>query len=121
MDEPTSNDAREFELFKMAVDSVKHITTLTTGTIVLLATFAERIPRPIAHKVDLALAIVSMLLCLIVSFIFLWGSTLARFGPSKAWTTRSGKEPSLKAEVLLIYVFFCMGVLFLGSFALYNI
>jgi len=105
----------------MAVDSVKHITTLTTGTIVLLATFAERMPRPITHKVDLDIAIISMLVCLVASFIFLWGTTLARFGPEKAWLSiRHGKKPSLKFEVFLIYCSFCAGIIYLGSFALQN-
>jgi hypothetical protein len=125
MDEAHGNGAHEFERFKLAVDSIKHITTLTTGTIVLLATFAERIPRPMVYKGDLTLAFISLFVCLVASVSFLWGSTVAPFGPTRVSRLGNDTEPTrkslLKLDAVVIYFSFCMGIVFLGTFALHNI
>jgi hypothetical protein len=67
---------REFERLKLAVDAVKHITTLATGTIALVVTFSDKLPRPLPASVLLASALSLMVICLHSSFIYLWKVSL---------------------------------------------
>jgi hypothetical protein len=124
MDDRNTNDAHEFERLKLAVDSVKHITTLATGTIVLLVTLVERIPKPVADKADLHLALISLLICIAASVGFLYGMTVARYGPVYPGHDEGReriKEAMLKMEVEVIYFSFSLGITFLGAFAWQNI
>jgi hypothetical protein len=68
-DEP---DRFDFERIKLAVDSIKHITTLTTGTLVLLVAFLDKLPKPIIRLNWLIFAVICLLLCLTASFIYLF-------------------------------------------------
>ena len=132
-DEPNRNEGQRFERVKLAVDSVKHITTLATGTIVLLATFSDRLPRPLAFKGYLITAIVSMVVCLLASFIYLWGETLAP-RTSQSILGLPIPEPMQKWKWLqwsgrrmlvflsdVIYFSFCFGIYYLARFAIRNI
>jgi hypothetical protein len=115
---------QEFERFKMAVDSVKHITTLATGTIVLVATFIDKLPKPVFKKDDLIGAIFLMVVCLVSSFIYLWGSTLAGYVSTlnrvlPRWLP--GRKHVLMLMSVVIYFSFIMGIYFLAKFAFYNI
>ncbi len=127
MAEVLHESGRDTELLKMAVDSVKHITTLASGTIVLLAAFSDKLPKPLANKKSLVAALISMALCLTASFIFLWAETLARYRAPKthnevisrfrAW----GRPKVMSLLSSAIYFSFVAGMYFLINFAVANI
>lgn len=123
-------ETQEFERLKLAVDSVKHITNLATGTIVLLATFGDKLPKPLAFRGYLVAGAISMVICLIASFIYLWAETLA--GPSGAVLGLTiprgiGRLPRFSRSRFFgilsdtIYLSFCFGILMLARFAIQNI
>jgi hypothetical protein len=61
---------QEFERLKLAVESVKHITTLATGSIVLIATFADKVPLAlfVSGRRYFLGAILSLTICVMLSF-----------------------------------------------------
>jgi hypothetical protein len=63
--------SEETERTKIAVDCVKHITTLTTGTILLIAAGIDKVTRPVVGWGWLVASISLMLVCLILCFSFL--------------------------------------------------
>jgi hypothetical protein len=76
MDKPDVYDRRKFELKKsqFVADTIKHMTTLATGTVVLTATLSDRLPKPVPTygKVWLALSLLGMSVCIILSFLMLF-------------------------------------------------
>lgn len=56
-----------FERLKIEIDVVKHISTLTTGSIVIVVTLADKLPKPLIHPGflcwALALLVVSLACC----------------------------------------------------------
>ena len=132
MDESDRNDRQEFDRLKLAVDSVKHITTLATGTIVLVAAFTDKLHKPLSFRAYLITTIALMLICLLSSFIYIWAAALAPFPQRRR--LESARLPQLlrkwmpgwgRTRVLIllsdvIYFSFCLGIVFLGLFAIRN-
>ncbi len=110
-------EVQDFERLKLAVDAVKHITTLATGTIVLVATFADKLRQPVGGRGYLIGTIASMLLCLLTSFIYLYFATLNPFAQANPLSAR-GRFTVLS---LCIYFSFGSGIACLAEFGLHNI
>jgi hypothetical protein len=106
----------EFERVTLAVDSVKHITTLATGTIVLIATLLDKFPKPIADHTDLNRAIGSMLLCVRLSFVCLWGLGVFRY-----WKPETKIRGFLSLISVAIYFSFLLELVSLWEFARMNL
>jgi len=123
MDDAERKESRELERLKMAVDSVKHITTLASGTIVLLATFVDKLPKPPLFKGHLVSGIVAMVVCLGASFVYLWAETLGRMRSFQLKIPFPFITRKLMLDILstIVYFSFCMGIYFLAQFALHNI
>ena len=87
MNDANEQDKLEFERTKLRVESVKHITSLATGTVVLTVTLLDKLPKPIYGRLWLLCSIASMLLCLLFSFVYMWGSGILTYTiePPKAF------------------------------------
>lgn len=113
------DDKLAFERAKMAADSVKHVSTLATGTIVITATFFDKLPKPLSGSGWLVAAIGGMIVCLLCSFICLWGIGIVDW-----WIPGGGTKQ--RARVFKecsqwMFMAFCIGVLCLGIFTINNI
>ena len=87
----TEKNNRMLEHKKLAVDSVKHITTLAAGTLVLLSTFVDKLPKPLHGRISLMTALGCMVVCLVAAFFYLFLETIAR-----SWTPlQYGDKPSI--------------------------
>lgn len=105
---------------KLAVETVKHITTLSSGSIVLLATFVGQFPKPLKDPASLVVAVVCLLVCLGAGILYLF--VAAELGDD--W--RVGEVPPqrskpLRVSVALMFLSFMFGIVALGIFALSNI
>jgi hypothetical protein len=106
------------EEFKLAVDVVKHIATLATGAIVLLATFLDKFTKPIHAPAAIATAVVALVVCVVFSGVFLLGAGLGPF-----WWGHADRVSKrlLGINGFGIYVSFCTGVTALAYFVLKNL
>jgi asparagine N-glycosylation enzyme membrane subunit Stt3 len=113
MENLVRSDNHEFERQKMAVDVIKHIMTLGTGTIAWMATFFDKLPKPLVAKEYWTAGIVLMLLCLIFSFAYLWRATLdeRKYQPARMKLILS----------LVIYFSFPLAIGSLAVFAYLNL
>ena len=110
-------DESDFERTKLAIDCVKHITTLATGTIVFSAAIIERLPKPKPHLMvmfvfSIGLTVISLLAC----FVYLFS-----VGVMPHWR---GHEPT--AEILgkvgvVIYFSFALGLMSLGTYVVFTV
>lgn len=97
-----------------ATDLVKHISTLASGSILLLATFLGRGEKPL-DKGTLTTAVVLLLSCIVCCSIHLFF-----FGIRKSWTvvesavSGDAKQGSYALLSTLIVVTFVLGMIFLG-------
>src|SRR5882724_11428501 len=71
-----ADQQRDFDRLKLQADTIKHTTTLATGTIVIIAAFMDKLPKPLASRGDLEASVALMFACILLSFIHLWGTTL---------------------------------------------
>lgn len=107
----TAMTSDDFRLARatFVTDLVKHISTLASGSILLLATFLGGVGRPL-DKGTLITAVVLLLACLVCCSIHLF-----YFGIRKTWTA---VEPEMKGGYglvsFLIFAAFILGMLFLG-------
>jgi hypothetical protein len=94
-----------------ASDLVKHISTLASGSILLLATFLSRVGKPL-DKGALITGVVFLLCCIVFCSVHLFF-----FGISKAW---SAAEPDMNGSrsyrllSTVIFATFALGMIFLG-------
>src|SRR5215472_8422 len=97
----------------LATDLVKHVSTLASGSIILLATFLSRVPPPPDRGVLIA---GTSLLMACILFCTLY---LGFFGIKRTWVDSSepvGKTPQ-KGEVpvtVLVFATFCAGIILVG-------
>jgi len=108
---------------RLATDLVKHISTLASGSIVVLATFLTRVVQAQDHdhvKLDKSTLIGTVILlsvCIVSCSVYLFF-----FGIRKTWTDQHAEalqKPS-KPELVLsaaIFLTFCGGIVFLGIYA----
>ena len=99
---------------KIKIDFLKHATSLSTGSIVVVATFFDKFPKPLANAglLILAVALLSMsLLCswMEMGFLVFQSSLFPKHG-----------EPD-KTLVVLTLLGFYGGTICLGLFAIANI
>lgn len=106
--------AGELERAKVAIDVVKHVSTLSTGSIVLIATLLDKFPKPIAAQWQLAAAILCLVFCLACCLYY-----LVYVGVSGNWKERNTGIGGVVG--MLIGWSFLVGILFLGIFAIQNV
>lgn len=112
----TEDDRRfDVERLKIRIDTVKHTTTLATGTVVILAGLFDKLPKPLIAPQMLQASFISMSCCILLSFIYLFRNAWVRVRPER--------ELSFYNLVIsfLIFALFVLGVMTLGVFAVVNI
>jgi hypothetical protein len=111
MSEDEENE-HPLESLKLSIDTVKHITTLASGTIVFAAAIFDKLPKPTKGLDLLGLCIVFMLLCVLSSTVYLFGRTV---GKNKI------HEIALQHCPVVIYFSFGSAIFNLGAFILWNL
>ena len=103
----------DLEFAKINIDVVKHITTLSTGSILLIATFLDRFPNAHAwSKWLLILALVCLTVCLGISSLFL--ANYAKYGSSSP----DERLPKLTRSWLARHAHFSAVLLMVGIFSI---
>jgi hypothetical protein len=106
----TSDDSK-LARATFAADLVKHISTLASGSILLLATFLGRVGKP-PDKGTLITGVVFLLFCIVFCSVHLFF-----FGISKAWSVAGpdvNGARSFRLLSTLIFATFVLGMIFLG-------
>lgn len=93
-----------------AADLVKHISTLASGSILLLAAFLGRVGKPL-DKGALITGVVLLLACIVFSSMHLFF-----FGIGKTWSLAEpdGSGGPYRLLSIAIFVTFVFGMIFLG-------
>ena len=133
MDDPGRLNTRDsetekliLERLKLEVDALKHISTLATGTIVIIATFLDKLPKPLEQPLNLVIAVGAMLTCLLFAFVMLFRKTFFMSGGVKVgfgpFRFRGRELPNLDRVFLItIYASFGVGMVQLTSFIIANV
>jgi len=98
------------------MDVAKHFSTLSAGSIVLIATLIDKLPKPLSDTTSLRDAIVCLLVSLGLSIFYLW----------TPWETLDPNPRQIVVSVnrfafLFAGLFFLIGLVALGTFAITNI
>ena len=104
------------ERIKIEVDVAKHFSALSTGSIVLITTLLDKLPKPLAKTAILQVAILCLLISLGLSVFCLW----------TPWQTLERKPRVavvLTNRVSLFFAGFAFlgGLIAMGIFAIANI
>jgi hypothetical protein len=112
MNDRHENEKLTLERIKLEIDSVEHVTTLATGTILLIALYLEK-ATPRGHlRSWLGASIGLLFLCLTACFVFIWGRGI-KLNPD---------EKPFRMLSAVIYFSFClgMGALATSAFVLFS-
>jgi hypothetical protein len=108
------------ERTKLAADIVKHISTLATGSIVIVTTFIDKTHKETAKLYLLSFSVECLMLCLILCAVYLF-----LVGVPSRWDEVVLRTPPVRLVIqiaaALLYLSFAAGLLALGWFALANI
>jgi hypothetical protein len=117
----TENDVILSQRIGRAIDVAKHISTLAAGSLVLVATFLDKRPKPVVAAYWLVSSLVCLCMCILACFLYLfllaipsnweqgWGGTIRDFWK---WLT---------LLALVTYATFCAGIFCLAVFAVLGI
>ena len=98
-------------------DVVKHISTLASGSILLLATFLGRRPKPL-DKGTLTAAVILLLACIVCCSMHLFFGIRKTLGKTE---TSGEANPWYTLLSTLIFLTFVLGMLFLHDFCYQNV
>ena len=109
------NDGKlAIERTKIEIDVVKHLSTLSTGSIVLVTTFLDKLPKPLSEPRLLRLSLGLFSCSIVTSVLYL----LAPWADKKEWRHSAS---SRKVCFFLAGVAFLGGAVFLAVFARFNV
>jgi hypothetical protein len=111
------NEGRTLESLKLDHDTFKHLTTISTGSILILSTFIEKFFQNPSWKGLIAFTFVSLMVCTYTSVIEMFRIShegLARKSTNKKRTLWSKMVPLLSCGCFLL------GILSLVVFSLRN-
>jgi hypothetical protein len=115
--DPLERNKVIIERTKLAIDTVKHISTLATGSIVAITAIVEKAPKPTTMPYLLMAAVVSMMLCILLCAIYLF-----LLGVPSRWDEAVLRTSSMRAAMqvaaVILYLAFASGLLMLGCFVL---
>ena|ERR1700674_5706155 len=106
--------ADTFDELKLAIDCVKHITTLATGIIVLTVTVLDKLKRPIHIPLILGFAVACMVICLFNCFMFLVGAGIMHYRADEY-------RVKYRSHLFAVYISFGIGIAFYSGFVIYNL
>lgn len=114
----------KIERYKLLAEYYKHLTTLSTGSIVLLAAFLtaflKQLPAQPEWKFFVALALVSFIVSCISSSLFAHSLTVYEF-PGSRNETSTWIAASSGLSILLSWISLLVGISALLAFALKNL
>ena len=127
MSSESSSVSREHDIerTKLKMDLVKHVSTLSSGAIVILATFRKSGDHTTAASTNLTdtqwltASVVSLIACLIVSLLYIW-----IFGLARQWVRTEPYAWAHRTEWIigiLLTLCFITGILSLGVFVMHNL
>jgi hypothetical protein len=109
------------EQLKLAADFLKHITTLSTGSIVLLTIFLEKLFRGRPHwKILIGLSLGGFTLSLIASLVAFTGVLLAAPSAAGHISLKASRIPWVVGTMLTL-AGFLLGSISLTAFAIKNL
>ena len=76
-------DSVAFEKAKLAIDLVKHISTLATGALVIICTFIDKVVRPGVSYVALITSVVSLTCCVMLCLTYFFARALDAHGNAR--------------------------------------
>jgi hypothetical protein len=120
VDDNAKSERSKFELerIKIQTDLVKHLSTLSAGSIVLIATLIDRLPKPLVEKPYLIRAIICLCACLVFS---LWHLMVVGIGrdwdrPKPArFDQLQDTFSGVLAGVAFLFGIICLGVFVIGN------
>lgn len=114
-------DRLEAERHKAFYDYLKHLNTLSTGSILLLATFLEKLFTRPAWKILVVVSFSSFILAILGSFV-VYTIFLGSFpGPTTDQLRGSRDIKVSRGTLWLVWIGFFIGVLSLAVFAIKNL
>ncbi len=120
--QPTVEQKRQqdIERTKLKMDLVKHVSTLSSGAIVILAAFLNKSPAATPKGGNwLIISVTSLIVSLVSALVYFWA-----FGLARQWqrlgTPRTFSRRIEKVTGLLVALGFCSGIVFLGAFVIKN-
>ncbi len=115
--EYTKQEKADEESFKLGYDLFKHVTTLSTGTLLILITFLEKLFQNPSWKFLVSVSFVSFIISIISSVVtmFFLTQAIADFGELEKNETRIARW-----SFILTLGFFVLGIFSFVIFALIN-
>jgi hypothetical protein len=120
--QPTVEQKRQqdIERTKLKMDLVKHVSTLSSGAIVILAAFLNKSPTPsLKGSQWLIVSVISLIGSLVSALVYFWA-----FGLARQWTRLATPKASTRAiekvTGFLLASGFCCGIICLGIFVIRN-
>lgn len=97
----------------LGTDLVKHISTLASGSIILLATFLGKV-QPLTDTASLIAGIALLMACIVFCTVY-----LGFFGITRTWVHSSDQVPRAPQKLerfvaFLAFATFCVGIVFVG-------
>jgi hypothetical protein len=119
--ETTYDKVGKIEQFKLWVDYYKHLTTLSTGSIVLMATFMEKLFSQPRWKASVIIALLGFLFSilgsvLVMSILVVASRTFAHGGDMEDAEGRLGS-----LGIFASWIGFCVGIVALTAFVVRNL
>jgi len=115
--EYTKQEKANEESLKLSYDLFKHITTLNTGTLLILITFLEKLFQNPSWKFLVSVSFVSFIISIIFSIVimFFLAQGIADFGELEKIETKIARW-----SFIISIVFFIIGIFSFVLFALVN-
>jgi len=119
-DEKPIVDWSEIEIYKIEFDYLKHLTTICTGSILLIIAFLEKLFTSPQWKPLIAFALVAFLIAIaLCAFSML--TILDKVSEKKSKKTRDSAESLTIGLLLIALIFYVLGIMSLVAFGVKNI
>ena len=96
-------DSVAFEKAKLAIDLVKHISTLATGALVIICTFIDKVVRPGVSYVALTTSVLSLTCCMTLCLTYFFARALDAHGNARKTSDARYDLMLLGISLLLTY------------------
>jgi hypothetical protein len=114
------SQADRVERFKIGIDYLKHVTTLSTGSILLIATLLEKLFAKPLWRPLVVVSLIGFMSCVLCSTVSYTLSMATSF-PGEYDGIDSSKSDVLGGIfVVLVWASFAVGIVSLGLFAIRN-
>jgi len=116
---PSAKPIVSLEREKLAADLIKHVSTLATGSVVLVTTLLDKIPKPVQFPEGLVIAIWAFIICIMACFMYLFRIGITQHWLDQHFGTKMTRIYSFLGFV--VFLTFLLGIGYLGMFATQNL